>query len=173
TKTAKLAKSYWCWEEMIAANKSGYFPYTPATNMLYALAEAIDMLHEEGLEHVFARHDRHAEATRRAIRAWGLDIWCREPRDYSSSLTAVLMPEGHDADAFRKAALAHYDISLGTGLSKVSGKVFRIGHLGDTNDLTIVGALAGVEMALELAVVPHRKGGVQAAMDYLTSEARG
>ncbi len=172
-KAAKSTKSYWAWDDMIAANKTGYFPYTPATNMLYALAEAIDMLHEEGLENVFARHDRHAEATRRAIKAWGLEIWCREPRDYSSSLTAVLMPEGHDADAFRKTALAHYDISLGTGLSKVAGKIFRIGHLGDTNDLTIIGALAGVEMALDLASVPHKKGGVQAAMDYLTGEARG
>ncbi|MBX6424492.1 MAG: aminotransferase class V-fold PLP-dependent enzyme [Variibacter sp.] len=172
-KTARLPKSFWSWEDMIAANKNGFFPYTPATNMLYALAEAIDMLHEEGLENVFARHDRHAEATRRAVRAWGLEIWCREPRDYSSSLTAVLMPEGHDADAFRQVALAHYDISLGTGLSKLSGKVFRIGHLGDTNDLTIVGALAGVEMALSLAGVPHRAGGVQAAMDYLADRARG
>jgi alanine-glyoxylate transaminase/serine-glyoxylate transaminase/serine-pyruvate transaminase len=157
---------------MISSNKTGYFPYTPATNMLYALAEAIDMLHEEGLESVFARHDRHAEATRRAVRAWGLEIWCREPRDYSSSLTAVLMPDGHDADAFRKTALAHYDISLGTGLSKVAGKIFRIGHLGDTNDLTMLGALAGVEMGLELAGVPHRRGGVQAAMDYLTVQAK-
>jgi alanine-glyoxylate transaminase / serine-glyoxylate transaminase / serine-pyruvate transaminase len=173
TKTAKLAKSYWCWEEMISANKSGYFPYTPATNMLYALAEAIDMLHEEGLESVFARHDRHAEATRRAVRAWGLEIWCREPRDYSSTLTAVLMPEGHDADLFRSVALEHYDVSLGTGLSKVACKVFRIGHLGDTNDLTIVGALGGVEMALSLAGVPHKKGGVQAAIDYLTAQAKG
>jgi alanine-glyoxylate transaminase / serine-glyoxylate transaminase / serine-pyruvate transaminase len=171
-KTAKLPKSYWAWDEMIASNKTGYFPYTPATNLLYALAEAVDMLHEEGLENVFARHDRHAEATRRAVNAWGLEILCREPRDYSSSLTAVLMPEGHDADAFRKVALANYDISLGTGLSKVAGKIFRIGHLGDTNDLTVVGALAGVEMALGLAGVPHRKGGVQAAMDYLTSERR-
>ncbi|HEX2216733.1 MAG TPA: aminotransferase class V-fold PLP-dependent enzyme [Xanthobacteraceae bacterium] len=172
-KSAKLPKSYWGWEEMIAANKTGYFPYTPATNMLYALAEAIDMLHEEGLENVFARHDRHAEATRRAVRAWGLEVWCREPRDYSSSLTAVLMPEGHDADAFRKVALSHYDVSLGTGLSKIAGKVFRIGHLGDTNDLTIIGALAGVEMALLLAGVPHKKGGVQTAMDFLTAEAGG
>jgi alanine-glyoxylate transaminase / serine-glyoxylate transaminase / serine-pyruvate transaminase len=172
-KGAKLPKAYWGWEEMIAANKTGYFPYTPATNMLYALAEAIDMLHEEGLESVFARHDRHAEATRRAVRAWGLEIWCREPRDYSSSLTAVLMPEGHDADAFRKAALAHYDVSLGTGLSKVAGRIFRIGHLGDTNDLTIVGALAGVEMGLEVAGVPHKKGGVQAAMDFLAAQANG
>lgn len=170
-KTARLAKSYWSWEEMIAANRNGFFPYTPATNMLYALAEAIDMLHEEGLANVFSRHDRHAETTRRAVKAWGLEIWCREPRDYSSSLTAVLMPEGHDADAFRKVALENYDISLGTGLSKVAGKVFRIGHLGDTNDLTIVGALAGVEMALSLAGVPHRAGGVQAAMEFLTGKA--
>jgi alanine-glyoxylate transaminase/serine-glyoxylate transaminase/serine-pyruvate transaminase len=171
-RSARSPKSYWSWEEMIAANKTGYFPYTPATNLLYALAEAIDMLHEEGLENVFARHDRHAEATRRAVAAWGLEIWCREPADYSSSLTAVLMPDGHDADAFRKVALANYDISLGTGLSKVAGKVFRIGHLGDTNDLTIVGALAGVEMALALAGVPHKQGGVQAAMAYLSGERR-
>lgn len=170
-KNARLPKSFWSWDEMIANNRNGFFPYTPATNMLYALAEAIDMLHEEGLENVFARHDRHAEATRRAVRAWGLEIWCREPKDYSSSLTAVTMPEGHDADAFRKAALEHFDVSLGTGLSKIAGKVFRIGHLGDTNDLTIVGALAGVEMGLALAGAPHRKGGVQAAMDYLMAAA--
>jgi alanine-glyoxylate transaminase/serine-glyoxylate transaminase/serine-pyruvate transaminase len=170
-KNAKLPKSFWSWEDMIANNRNGFFPYTPATNLLYALAESIDMLHEEGLENVFARHDRHAEATRRAARAWGLEIWCREPKDYSSSLTAVLMPEGQDADRFRKAALEHFDISLGTGLSKLAGKVFRIGHLGDTNDLTIVGALAGVEMGLALAGVPHRKGGVQAAMDYLEAAA--
>jgi len=165
-KNARLPKSYWGWEEMIGSNKTGFFPYTPATNMLYALGEAIDMLHEEGLENVFARHDRHAEATRRAARAWGLETLCREPRHYSSSLTALLMPAGHDADNFRKVALEHFDVSLGTGLSKVAGKVFRIGHLGDTNDLTIIGALAGVEMGLGLAGVPHRKGGVQAAMDY-------
>ncbi len=171
SKNAKLPKSFWSWEEMIANNRNGFFPYTPATNLLYALAESIDMLHEEGLENVFARHDRHAEATRRAARAWGLEIWCREPKDYSSSLTAVLMPEGQDADRFRKAALEHFDISLGTGLSKLAGKVFRIGHLGDTNDLTILGALAGVEMGLSLAGVPHRKGGVQAAMDYLEAAA--
>jgi alanine-glyoxylate transaminase/serine-glyoxylate transaminase/serine-pyruvate transaminase len=169
-KSAQLPKSYWSWDDMLANNRTGYFPYTPATNLLYGLAEAIDMLHEEGLENVFARHDRLAEATRRAVRAWGLEVWCREPRDYSSSLTAVLMPEGHDADAFRKAALAHFDVSLGTGLSKIAGKVFRIGHLGDTNDLTILGALAGVEMGLALAGVPHRKGGVQAAMDFLVAQ---
>jgi alanine-glyoxylate transaminase/serine-glyoxylate transaminase/serine-pyruvate transaminase len=170
-KNAKLARSFWSWDEMIANNRNGFFPYTPATNLLYALAEAIDMLHEEGLANVFARHDRHGEATRRAVRAWGLEVWCREPGDYSSSLTGVLMPDGHDADAFRKDALEHFDISLGTGLSKLAGKVFRIGHLGDTNDLTIVGALAGVEMGLGLAGVPHRKGGVQAAMDYLSAAA--
>jgi alanine-glyoxylate transaminase / serine-glyoxylate transaminase / serine-pyruvate transaminase len=170
-KNAKLPKSFWSWEDMVANNRNGFFPYTPATNLLYALAESIDMLHEEGLENVFARHDRHAEATRRAVRGWGLEIWCREPKDYSSSLTAVLMPEGQDADRFRKAALEHFDISLGTGLSKLAGKIFRIGHLGDTNDLTIVGALAGVEMGLALAGVPHRKGGVQAAMDYLEAAA--
>ena len=170
-KQSKMPKSYWGWDEMIAANKTGFFPYTPGTNMLYALGEAIDMLHEEGLENVFARHDRHAEATRHAAKAWGLDILCKEPRHYSSSLTALMMPAGHDADAFRKTALEHFDVSLGTGLSKVAGKVFRIGHLGDTNDLTIVGALAGVEMGLSLAGVPHRKGGVQAAMDYFASAA--
>jgi alanine-glyoxylate transaminase/serine-glyoxylate transaminase/serine-pyruvate transaminase len=169
TKTAKLPRSFWGWEEMIAANKSGSFPYTPGTNMLYGLAEAIDMLHEEGLENVFARHDRLAEATRRAVRSWGLEVWCREPRDYSSSLTAVLMPSGYDADAFRHEALRCFDISLGGGLTKLAGKVFRIGHLGDTNDLTIAGALAGVEMGLQVAGVPHKAGGVQAAIDYLVS----
>ena len=170
-KASKMPKSYWGWDEMIASNKTGYFPYTPATNMLYALGEAIDMLHEEGLDNVFARHDRHAEATRRAAKTWGLDILCKEPRHYSSSLTALMMPTGHDADAFRKIAQEHFDISLGTGLSKVAGKVFRIGHLGDTNDLTILGALAGVEMGLSIAGVPHKKGGVQAAMEYLTAAA--
>jgi alanine-glyoxylate transaminase/serine-glyoxylate transaminase/serine-pyruvate transaminase len=171
TKASKLPKSYWAWDEMIASNKTGYFPYTPATNLLYGLAEAIDMLHEEGFDNVFARHDRHAEATRRAVKAWGLEIWCREPKHYSSSLTAVLMPAGHDADQFRKLALEHFDVSLGTGLSKIAGKVFRIGHLGDTNDLTILGTLAGVEMGLTMAGVPNVKGGVQAAMDYFVAQA--
>jgi alanine-glyoxylate transaminase/serine-glyoxylate transaminase/serine-pyruvate transaminase len=160
-------KLFWSWEEMLPHNERGFFPYTPGTNLLYGLAEAIDMLHEEGLENVFARHDRHAEATRRAVRAWGLEVLCREPKYYSSSLTAVLMPEGHDADGFREKTLAHFDMSLGTGLTKLAGKVFRIGHLGDTNDLTILGALSGVEMGLSIAGVPHRKGGTQAAMDYL------
>jgi Serine-pyruvate aminotransferase/archaeal aspartate aminotransferase len=169
--SARLPKLYWSWAEMAPHNKNGFFPYTPGTNLLYGLAEAIDMLHEEGLERVFARHDRHAEATRRAVRAWGLEILCRDPACYSSSLTAVLMPEGHDADRFRQIVLEHFDMSLGTGLSKLAGKVFRIGHLGDTNDLTIIGALAGVEMGLSLAGVPHKPGGVQAAMDYLRSTA--
>jgi alanine-glyoxylate transaminase / serine-glyoxylate transaminase / serine-pyruvate transaminase len=169
---ATLPKSFWSWEEMIAHNKNGFFPYTPATNLLYGLDAAIDMLNEEGLDNVFARHDRHAEGTRRAVRAWGLEILCRNPDHYSSSLTAVLVPEGHNADAFRAQALESFDMSLGTGLSKLAGKVFRIGHLGDTNDLTILGALAGVEMGLGLAGIPHNEGGVQAAMDYFASVAK-
>jgi alanine-glyoxylate transaminase/serine-glyoxylate transaminase/serine-pyruvate transaminase len=170
-KTAKLPKSYWSWDEMLAANQSGYFPYTPATNLLYGLREALAMLREEGLSNVFARHDRHAEATRRAVRGWGLEVLCAVPEEYSSSLTAVVMPAGHDADHLRKTVLEAFDMSLGTGLGKVAGKVFRIGHLGDFNDLTLMGTLAGVEMGLELAGVPHRKGGVQAAMDYLAGAA--
>ena len=166
TKTAKLSKSFWSWDEMIAANKKDYFPYTPATTIMYGLAEAIDMLHEEGLDNVFARHNRLAEATRRAVRGWGLEILCREPKQYSSTITAVLL---HDADRFRQIALDHFNISYGMGLGRITGKVFRIGHLGDTNDATIVGALAATEMALALAEVPHKKGGVQAAMDYLVS----
>jgi alanine-glyoxylate transaminase / serine-glyoxylate transaminase / serine-pyruvate transaminase len=171
-KAAKLPKSYFAWDDMLAANREGFFPYTPATNLLYGLAEAIDMLHEEGLARVFARHDRHAEAVRRAVNAWGLEIWCKEPKHYSSSLTAILMPSGHNADAFRRTALEHFDVSLGTGLSKIAGKVFRIGHLGDTNDLTILATLAGVEMALKLAGVPHEGKGVRAAMDYFTTTAK-
>jgi alanine-glyoxylate transaminase/serine-glyoxylate transaminase/serine-pyruvate transaminase len=170
-KASKMPKLFWAWEDMLPHNARGFFPYTPGTNLLYGLAEAIDMLHEEGLENVFARHDRHAEATRRAVSAWGLEILCRKPEDYSSSLTAVLLPEGLNADDFREVALNSFDISLGTGLGKVTGRVFRIGHLGDTNDLTILGALAGVEMALGVAKIPHNKGGVQAAMDFLASRA--
>ncbi len=172
SKDAKLPRSFWAWDEMIANNKSGYFPYTPATNMLYALAAAIDMLHEEGLDNVFARHQRHAEATRRSVAAWGLENLCKEPRHYSPVLTAVVMPDGHNADQLRKTILEHFDLSLGTGLSKVAGKVFRIGHLGDTNDLTILGTLAGVEMGLGLAKVPHKPGGVPVAMQYLAETAR-
>lgn len=173
SQTARLQRSYWAWDEMLGPNAKGFFPYTPATNLLYGLREGLRMLlEEEGLENVFARHDRHAEATRRAVRAWGLEILCREPREYSSSLTAVVMPQGHDADAFRKTVLERFDMSLGAGLSKLAGTVFRIGHLGAFNDLMLMGTLAGVEMGLQAAGVPHRSGGVQAAMDYLAgSEA--
>jgi alanine-glyoxylate transaminase/serine-glyoxylate transaminase/serine-pyruvate transaminase len=171
-KASKHPRSYFSWEEMLPANKEGFFPYTPATNLLYGLAEAIDMLHEEGLSHVFARHARHAEGVRRAVRAWGLEVWCRDPKHYSSSLTAVLMPAGHNADALRKTALEHFDVSLGTGLTKLAGKVFRIGHLGDTNDLTMIATLAGVEMGLALAGVPHKSEGVHAAMEYFTKTAK-
>ena len=170
-KAARLPKSYFGWDDMLGPNKEGFFPYTPATNLLYGLAEAIDMLHEEGLAHVFARHNRHAEAVRHAVQAWGLEILCRDPKYYSSTLTAVLTPEGHNADALRHTALDRFDVSLGTGLSKVAGKVFRIGHLGDTNDLTIVATLAGVEMALALAGVPHKPAGVAAAMACFTETA--
>ncbi len=166
-----LRRSYWDWHAMIASNATGYFPYTPATNLLYGLHEAIEMLLDEGLETVFARHNRHAEATRRAVRAWGLEILCADPARYSSSLTAVMMPEGHSADAFRKIVLDHFNMSLGQGLSKVKDKVFRIGHLGDINDLTLCGTLAGVEMGLALAKVPHTPGGVAAAMAYLKENA--
>jgi alanine-glyoxylate transaminase / serine-glyoxylate transaminase / serine-pyruvate transaminase len=169
SKHSKLVKSFWSWEDMLNANKAGYFPYTPATNMLQGLVVAIDMLHEEGLENVFARHDRLAEATRRAVRAWGLEILCRDPKYYSPTITAVVLPEGHDADKLRNLALDHFDISYGMSFGKFLGRYFRIGHLGDTNDLTILGALAGTEMALTLAGVPIKKGGVQAAMDYITS----
>jgi alanine-glyoxylate transaminase/serine-glyoxylate transaminase/serine-pyruvate transaminase len=170
SKGARLPKSFWGWGEMLAANERGFFPYTPATNLLYGLAESIDMLHEEGLEQVFARHRRHGEATRRAVNAWGLDVFCREPRHYSGSLTAVLMPAGHSADRFRRVVAESFDMSLGSGLSKVADKVFRIGHLGDFNDLMLAGALAGIEMGLERAGVPHRKGGTQAALDFLASD---
>lgn len=168
-KTAKLPRSYWSWEDMIAMNATGFFPYTPATGLLYALDEAIALLHEEGLDNVFARHERLAEAARRAVRAWGLEVLCREAKYHSPAVTAVMMPDGHNADAFRKLALEAFNISLGTGLGRIAGKAFRIGHLGDTNDLTIMGALAGVEMSLRLAGIPHQKGGAQAAMDYLAA----
>ncbi|MBE0529853.1 MAG: aminotransferase class V-fold PLP-dependent enzyme [Rhodospirillales bacterium] len=163
-------RSYWRWEAMLAPNKTGYFPYTPATNLLYGLREAIAMLMEEGMENVFARHARHGEATRRAVRAWGLEIQCLDEREYSGVLTAVRLPDGHNADAFRKVVLEHFNMSLGNGLSKLQGKVFRIGHLGDFNDLSLCGTLAGVEMGLGLAGVPHNKGGIQAAMEYLQKE---
>jgi alanine-glyoxylate transaminase/serine-glyoxylate transaminase/serine-pyruvate transaminase len=174
SKSSKLPRSYWSWEEMLGPNKNGFFPYTPSTNLLYGLREALKMLvEEEGLENVFKRHDRHAEATRRAVRAWGLEILCQNPAEYSSALTAVLMPSGHDEVEFRKVVLERFNMSLGSGLGKVANKVFRIGHLGDFNDLTLMGTLCGVEMGLGLAGVPHKKGGAAAAMDYLSGAATG
>ena len=170
-KTSKHMKSFWDWEDMLNANKTGFFPYTPATNLLYGLREAILMLKEEGFANVFSRHDRHAEATRRAVRGWGLEILCANPAEYSSVLTAVMMPAAHDADKLRKVILENFDMSLGMGLAKLQGKVFRIGHLGDFNDLSLMGTLSGVEMGLRVAGVPHQQGGAQAAMAYLTEQA--
>ncbi len=169
--TAGLPRSFWDWKPMIASNATGYFPYTPATNMLYALDTALDMLLEEGLDNVFSRHDRHAEATRRAVRAWGLEIQCDEPRHYSSALTAVRLPEGHSANALRAAILERFNMSLGNGLGKLNDRVFRIGHLGDFNDLALMGTLSGVEMGLRIAGVPHKPDGAKAAMDYLAGNA--
>ena len=172
SKSAKLPKSFWDWQAMLNANKAGFFPYTPATNLLYGLREAIRMLEEEGLANVFARHNRHAEATRRAVRAWGLEILCENPQEYSSSLTAVMMPQGFEADALLDTVLDHFDMSLGIGLGKVKGKIFRIGHLGDFNDLMLAGTLAGIEMGLSLAGIPFKKGGVAAALGYLEDTHR-
>jgi len=169
-KTARLPRSYWDWQDMLTQNRSGFFPYTPATNLLYALREALTMLQEEGLDNVFRRHDRHAEAARAAVRAWGLEIVCEDPREYSSSMTAFFMPDGFDADRFRATVLEHFDMSLGTGLSKLAGKVVRIGHLGSFNDLMLAGTLSGIEMSLRLAGVPYRPGGVMAALDSLAQQ---
>jgi alanine-glyoxylate transaminase/serine-glyoxylate transaminase/serine-pyruvate transaminase len=168
SKSARLPRAYWDWEAMIRDNRSGYFPYTPATNLLFGLRESLRMLLEEGLEQVFSRHNRHAEATRRAVRAWGLEILCLNPEEYSPALTTVLMPQGFDADALRKIILERFDLSLGTGLGKLKGRVFRIGHLGDFNDLMLAGTLCGIEMGLALAGVPFSKGGVSAALDFLS-----
>ena len=171
-KTATLPNAYWQWQDMIEANERGYFPYTPATNLLFGLAEAIDMLHEEGLDNVFARHHRHAAATRAAVNAWGLEVQCQVEAEYSPVLTAVRTPEGTDADKLRAVILAHCNMSLGNGLYKIQGKVFRIGHLGDHSDVMLLGTLAGIEMGLHLAEVPHQSGGVQAALDLLKSTPR-
>jgi alanine-glyoxylate transaminase/serine-glyoxylate transaminase/serine-pyruvate transaminase len=170
-KSARLPRSYWDWEDMISANANGFFPSTPATNLLYGLHEAIAMLQEEGLQNVFQRHRRLAEATRAAVRGWGLEILCSDPEEYSPALTAVMMPAGHGADALRRVALDNFNLSLGQGLSKIADKVFRIGHLGDFNELMLMGTLSGVEMSLGLAAMPHRSGGVQAAMAHLASTA--
>ena len=167
SKKSGMRRSYWDWEEQIEANRSGSFPYTPATNLLYGLKEAIKMLHEEGLDKVFKRHDRHAKATRLAVQAWGLEVLCKEERDYSSVVTAVVLPETHNADNLRKIILENFNMSLGNGLSKLSGKVFRIGHLGDFNDLMLMGTLTGIEMGLDLAGIPHQKGGAARASEAL------
>jgi alanine-glyoxylate transaminase/serine-glyoxylate transaminase/serine-pyruvate transaminase len=172
SKDAKLPRSYWDWQDMLAPNRTGFFPYTPATTLLYGLREALAMLQEEGLSNVFLRHDRHAETTRTAVRTWGLEIVCEDSREYSSSLTAAFMPEGHNADQLRKIILDNFDMSLGAGLSRLAGKVFRIGHLGSFNDLMLAGTLSGVEMGLQLAGVPHQSGGVTAALQYLTETKR-
>jgi alanine-glyoxylate transaminase / serine-glyoxylate transaminase / serine-pyruvate transaminase len=168
SKTAKLPRSYWDWQAMAETGQTGFFPYTPATNLLFGLREALRMLlDEEGLPAVFRRHDRHAEATRRAVAGWGLDVLCADPREYSSSLTAVVVPEGHDADRVRQIILDGFDLSLGTGLGKMRGRIFRIGHLGHFNDLMLCGTLCGVEMGLHRAGIPHRAGGIAAALEYL------
>ena len=166
-KSSKMPKAYWDWEPMLKNMASGFFPYTPATNLLYAMREALAMLHEEGLTEVFARHRRHGDATRAAVRGWGLEVLCEDPREYSNSLTAILMPDGHDADRLRTLVLEKFDMSLGTGLGKLAGRAFRIGHLGSFNDLMLAGTLCGVEMGLRLARVPHTDGGVMAALDSL------
>ena len=168
--TSTLPCAYWNWQSMIKSNQTGYFPYTPATNLLYALRESLKMLlDEQGLDNVFARHQRHAEATRQAVRAWGLEILCQNPAEYSGSLTAILLPDGHDADSLRQLILERYNMSLGTGLGKVQGRVFRIGHLGDFNDLMLAGTLSGVEMGLIGSGIPFNKGGINAALDYLAN----
>lgn len=167
SKANTMPRSYWDWAEMLKPNANGFFPYTPATTLLYGLREAIAMLLEEGLENVFARHERLAAATRAAVEAWGLEVLCQNPAEHSPVLTAVLMPPSHDADHFRKVTLEKFDLSLGTGLAKLAGKVFRIGHLGDCNELNLMAALSGVEMGLAAAGVPHRRGGVLAAMATL------
>jgi alanine-glyoxylate transaminase / serine-glyoxylate transaminase / serine-pyruvate transaminase len=172
SKTAKLPRSFWGWDEIIELNKTGYWPYTPNTNLLYGLSEALDMILDEGLDKVFARHDRLSEACRRAVRAWGLEIQCADPAVYSPVLTGVMTPEGIDADAVRKVIYERFDMSLGTGLGKMKGRMFRIGHLGDCNDLTLMATLAGCEMGLQLAGVPLAQSGLPAAMSYLTEQAK-
>ena len=170
--SARMPRAYWDWQDILKQNKAGFFPYTPPTNLLYGLRESILMLKEEGLENVFRRHDRHAQATRAAISHWGLEIVCQAPEDYSSTVTAVLTPEGHNADHLRKIILENFDLALGAGLSKLQGKAFRIGHLGHFNDLMLMGTLGGVEMGLRLAGVPHRAGGLMAALEKLAPAAK-
>lgn len=171
SRAVKTARSYWDWEPLVAANESGFFPYTPAVNLIYALDEAVDMLLEEGLANVFARHERYAEATRRTVRAWGLELQCLDPRGYAPGVTAIRVPDGHSADNLRNIILDRFNMSLGNGLGQVNDKVFRIGHMGDLGVLSLTGALTGVEMGLRAAGIPHKAGGVQAAMDYLSGNA--
>lgn len=173
SKSSRLPKAYWDWAAMLSQNANGFFPYTPATNLIYGLKESLQMLGEEGLDNVFARHRRHGEATRRAARAWGLELVALDPKEYSDSLTALYTPAGSSADEFRQLVLERFNMPLGTGLGRLQNKVFRIGHLGDFNDLMLAGTLSGIEMGLALAGVPHQKGGVAAALDYLTEAARG
>jgi len=170
SRNAQLGRNYWDWRSVLEQNRNGFFPYTPATNLLFALREGLRMLHEEGLQNVFVRHDRHANATRAAVKTWGLDIVCEDSREYSSSMTAFFMPDGHDADRFRSIVLEQFDMSLGVGLSKLAGRVVRIGHLGSFNDLMLAATLSGIEMGLRVAGVPHREGGVTAALRSLTQE---
>jgi alanine-glyoxylate transaminase/serine-glyoxylate transaminase/serine-pyruvate transaminase len=172
SKANALPRSYWDWQEMIAFNTKGFFPYTPASTLLYGLREALAMLREEGLENVFARHQRLAEACRAAVNGWGLEILCVDPKVYSPVLTGILLPAGHDADNFRKVALEHFNISYGAGLGKLAGKAFRIGHLGACNELTLMAALCATEMTLTLTGVPHRADGVAAAMTSFTEEGK-
>jgi len=169
-KTARLPKCYWDWNDMLSTNQNGFFPYTPATNLFYALDEALNIIDEQGLDNIIARHERHAEATRRAVATWGLELVCADPREYSSSLTSIFVPDGYSANALRAQILDHFDLSLGTGLARLADRVFRIGHLGDLNDLTLIGAISGVEMGMKIAGVPHNAGGTQAAMDYLATQ---
>ena len=169
--TATLPRGYWDWEPLVTANETGFFPYTPAVNLLYALNEALAMLQEEGLANVFARHDRYAEATRRTVRHWGLELQCQDPRAYAPGVTAVRVPEGHSADGLRTTILEHFNMSLGNGLGRIEDRVFRIGHMGDLGPLQLMGTLSGVEMGMRVAGIPHRPGGVQAAMDYLAGNA--
>ena len=167
-KSSKIVKSYWHWGQMLENNKLGFYPYTPAVNLLYGLNEAINMLLEEGLENVFARHKRHADATRLAVESWGLEILAKNTIERSDSITAIMVPEGHDSDNLRKIIYDNYDMSLGTGLNKVKGKVFRIGHMGDLNDLMLAGTLAGVEMGLKQSGIPFKRGGIMTALDFLS-----
>ncbi len=172
SKTAKLPRSYWDWKEMLALSGKGFFPYTPSINLIFGLREALQILLEEGLSNVYRRHQRHGEATRAAVRAWDLELVCEEPSEYSNAVTAVFVPEGHSADALRATILAKFDMSLGAGLSKLADKVFRIGHLGHFNDLMLAGTLAGIEMGLRASGIPHRQGGIMAALDSLAPQSK-